>query len=91
MLGPCLALGVNQMIGDQDSSFFETTQSVLLDLISQTVKQLPDTHQIFQPLNPMEKDSYWEKLILVLGKNSFPSTTNASLSLKIKKAPLKDK
>ncbi|XP_040191278.1 huntingtin isoform X2 [Rana temporaria] len=67
MLGPCLALGVNQMIGDQDSSFFETTQSVLLDLISQTVKQLPDTHQIFQPLKPMEKDSYGEKLIIVLG------------------------
>lgn len=67
MLGPCLALGVNQMIADQDSSFFETTQSVLLDLISQTVQQLPDTHQIFQPLKPMEKDSYWEKLIIVLG------------------------
>ncbi|CAI9613974.1 unnamed protein product, partial [Staurois parvus] len=67
MLGPCLALGVNQMIVDQDSSFFETTQSVLLDLISQTVQQLPDTHQIFQPLKPMEKDSYWEKLIIVLG------------------------
>lgn len=76
MLSPCLSLGVNQIRGDQDSSFFETTQSVLLDLISHIVQQLPETHHIFQPLTPIEKDSYLEKLVMVLGKSSCLNTFN---------------
>ncbi|XP_056410998.1 huntingtin isoform X2 [Hyla sarda] len=67
LLASCLSLGVNQIIGDQNSTFFEITRSVLLDLISQTVQQLPDTHQLFQPLQPLDGSSYWEKLSLMLG------------------------
>ncbi|CAN2388520.1 positive regulation of aggrephagy [Pristimantis euphronides] len=67
LLAPCLSLGVNQMLGDQNSTFFETTRSVVLDLISQTVQQLPDTHQLFQPLQPLDGSPYWEKLSMVLG------------------------
>ncbi|KAM4051264.1 huntingtin isoform 4-T4 [Anomaloglossus baeobatrachus] len=67
LLAPCLSLGVNQMVADQNSTFFETTRSVILDVISQTVQQLPDTHQLFQPLQPVDGSSYWEKLSTVLG------------------------
>ncbi|XP_068132416.1 huntingtin isoform X2 [Hyperolius riggenbachi] len=67
LLGPCLAMGVNQISADQSSNFFETTRSILLDHISQAVQQLPDSHQIFQPLHPMDKDPYWEKIITLLG------------------------
>ncbi|KAG8591293.1 hypothetical protein GDO81_000117 [Engystomops pustulosus] len=67
LLAPCLSLGVNLMLADQDSSFFETVRSVILDLISQSVQQLPDGHQLFQPLQPIDGSSYWEKLSLVLG------------------------
>ncbi|KAG8535624.1 hypothetical protein GDO81_028134, partial [Engystomops pustulosus] len=67
LLAPCLSLGVNLMLADQDSSFFETVRSVILDLISQSVQQLPNGHQLFQPLQPIDGSSYWEKLSLVLG------------------------
>ncbi|XP_077136171.1 huntingtin isoform X3 [Ranitomeya variabilis] len=67
LLAPCLSLGVNQMVVDQNSTFFETTRSVTLDLISQTVRQLPDTHQLYRPLQPLDGSSYWEKLGMVLG------------------------
>ncbi|XP_075050447.1 huntingtin isoform X1 [Mixophyes fleayi] len=67
LLAPCLALGVNQMLGDQNDTFFETTRSLVLDLMSQTVQQLPANHQLFQLLQPMEKNSYWNQLSLVLG------------------------
>ncbi|XP_063780391.1 huntingtin isoform X3 [Pseudophryne corroboree] len=67
LLAPCLALGVNQMLGDQDSTFFETSRSVVLDLMSQTVQQLPVSHQLLQLLQPMEKDPYWDKLSIIIG------------------------
>ncbi|XP_075713523.1 huntingtin isoform X2 [Rhinoderma darwinii] len=67
LLAPCLSLGVNQMLGDQNSTFFETTRSVVLDLISQAVQQLPDAHQLFLPLRPLDGSPYREKLSTVLG------------------------
>ncbi|KAM8940376.1 huntingtin isoform 2-T2 [Pelodytes ibericus] len=74
LLGPCLALGVNQIAGEQNSTFFETTHSVILDLISHNVQQLPDTHYPLQPVQQLESTEYWEKLSIIFGDTSVYSS-----------------
>ncbi|XP_041443627.1 huntingtin isoform X5 [Xenopus laevis] len=70
LLAPCLALGVNQISGEQDSTLFETTLTVILDLISGNVQQLPEEHQVLQPLQQVESTAYWEKFSLLFGDSS---------------------
>ncbi|KAG8453434.1 hypothetical protein GDO86_000166 [Hymenochirus boettgeri] len=70
LLTPCLALGVTQISAEQNSAFFETTLTVFLDLISQTVQQFPEDHQVLQPLQQVEGTVYWEKLSILFGDSS---------------------
>ncbi|XP_053560168.1 huntingtin [Bombina bombina] len=67
LLAPCLALSLEQIAGEQGITFFETTHSLILDLISQSVRQLPDSHQVLRPLQQVESSAYWDKLSNVFG------------------------
>ncbi|KAM4708326.1 huntingtin [Discoglossus pictus] len=64
LLAPCLALGVEQISGEQNT-FFQTSHTLLLDLISQCVQQLPEGHQVLQPLQQTESSDYWDKLSIL--------------------------
>ncbi|XP_074848498.1 huntingtin isoform X2 [Carettochelys insculpta] len=67
LLAPCLSLGMNEISEDQKSSLFETAYRVTLDHVSTIVQKLPATHQVFQPLQPVETSTYWSKLSDIFG------------------------
>ncbi|MEE6462620.1 hypothetical protein FKM82_001656 [Ascaphus truei] len=67
LLAPCLALGVNQISGEENRTLFETALTVTLDLISQSVQQVPASHQVLQPLLQVESTAYWDTLSIIFG------------------------
>ncbi|XP_075426386.1 huntingtin isoform X2 [Ascaphus truei] len=67
LLAPCLALGVNQFSGEENRTLFETALTVTLDLISQSVQQVPASHQVLQPLLQVESTAYWDTLSIIFG------------------------
>ncbi|XP_063313793.1 huntingtin [Pelobates fuscus] len=74
LLVPCLELGVNQIVGEQNSTLFEGTHTVILDLISHNVQQLPNIHHPLHPMQLVEKTEYWEKLSLLYGDTAVYSS-----------------
>uniref|UniRef100_A0A8C3PA70 Huntingtin n=1 Tax=Chrysemys picta bellii TaxID=8478 RepID=A0A8C3PA70_CHRPI len=67
LLAPCLSLGMNGISEDQKSSLFETARRVTLDHVCNIVQKLPASHQVFQPLQPVETSAYWSKLSDIFG------------------------
>uniref|UniRef100_A0A8C8S588 Huntingtin n=1 Tax=Pelusios castaneus TaxID=367368 RepID=A0A8C8S588_9SAUR len=67
LLAPCLSLGMNKITENQKSSLFETARRVTLDHVSTIVQKLPASHQVFQPLQPVETSAYWNKLSDIFG------------------------
>ncbi|XP_038255130.1 huntingtin isoform X2 [Dermochelys coriacea] len=67
LLAPCLSLGMNEISEDQKSSLFETAHRVTLDHVCNIVQKLPASHQVFQPLRPVETSAYWSKLSDIFG------------------------
>ncbi|XP_054855013.1 huntingtin isoform X2 [Eublepharis macularius] len=66
LLASCLSLGMRELSRDQ-KNLFETTRRVTLDHVTATVQKLPISHQVFQPLQPIETSVYWNKLSDIFG------------------------
>ncbi|XP_053314203.1 huntingtin [Spea bombifrons] len=75
LLAPCLALGVNQVAGEQKSAFFETTLGVILTHVCRCVQRLPGPHLPLQPAQPQRNTEYWGKLSTVFGDPAVYSST----------------
>ncbi|KAM9142851.1 huntingtin isoform 5-T5 [Pangshura tecta] len=74
LLAPCLSLGMNEISEDQKNSLFETARRVTLDHVCNIVQKLPASHQVFQPLQPVETSAYWSKLSDIFGETMLYQT-----------------
>ncbi|XP_069488154.1 huntingtin isoform X2 [Ambystoma mexicanum] len=71
LLASCLCLGVSRISGEQNSSLFEIAHRVMLDHLTRLVQQLPESHQVFQPLQSYESTTYWNSLSDLFGDPVF--------------------
>ncbi|XP_066576205.1 huntingtin isoform X3 [Amia ocellicauda] len=74
LLDPCLSLGVQRMVREQDGVLFETALQVTLDHISSTVQLLPTTHQALLPSSIPANTAHWNKLCEIYGETVFYQT-----------------